>query len=361
MKVILATGGTGGHIFPAVALGQELERTGHDVLFVGSGRPLDRQVESSSGMRWKQLKVGRLKGMGFLNKCQALLMIPYACVQALIVLIAEKPDLVIGVGGSASGPMVLMARFVAIKTAILESNSIPGLTNRLLSRFVNRIFIALPTIKYFDPRKRKVCFTGNPIRTEVIEQFETAAKENNRFTLLVMGGSQGAHFLNELMLRLLPDLGDIAGSLRIIHVTGAADFNTIQAAYQAVPELEAVVQPFVNEIGLFYKQADLVLSRSGAATISDLIQFGLPAVLVPYPFAADQHQVANANYLSQAGAAVVKLQQDLEPATFGRLLRDWIRNRAPLQQMAQNARALAPEAPAQRIIEDCQQMVFGHV
>lgn len=361
MKVLIATGGTGGHIFPALAIGQELQIQGHEVLFVGSGRPLDRQVEAQSQLRWRHLKVGRLKGMGLLNKIVALFSIPYACLQALGILIAEKPHCVIGVGGSSTGPMVLMARLVAIKTAIFENNRVPGLTNRILAWMVDRIFIALPVTPYFKSLRRKLRRTGNPIRRTVVEQFDSAVKDRERFTLLVLGGSQGAHALNQLMIDLIPKIRDIAEKLQIIHITGPADCDWVAKSYAAVPQLKTTVLPFTDELGLYYKQADLVLSRAGASTVADLIYFGRPAVLVPYPFAADQHQEANARYLADAGAALLQLQERLQATEFADRLRDWLADRRPLEAMAEKARGLAPEKAAQAIIKECEEIVIGHV
>jgi len=358
MNVILATGGTGGHLFPALALGQAFVEQGNRVLFVGSGRSLDLQVEKSSGLRWKHLKVGRIKNAGWRGKLKTLFTLPYACIQSLGIIFSEKPDLVLGVGGYSTGPLVLMARFLAIKAVLLEPNSIPGMTNRLLSHLVNRIFIALPIVKYFRHLKRKIRFTGTPIRHNIIEQFENSPRGNGRFHLLVIGGSQGAHFLNELMIATLPQLQDTATAIQITHITGTMDLEAVQEAYSRDNAIEATVLAFSDEMGRHYKEADLVLSRAGAATIADLIQFGRPGFLVPYPFAADRHQEANAAYLCQAGAATMKHQEELNATGFAASLKEWIRDRSSLEQMASRAQALTPEAPIKRIIQECQELVY---
>lgn len=361
MKVLIATGGTGGHIFPALAIGQELQTQGHDVVFVGSGRPLDRQVEAQSGLRWRHLNVGRFKGMGLLNKLLALLWLPVSCVQALGILIAEKPHCVIGVGGASTGPMVLMARFVSIKTAILENNRIPGMTNRILSHLVNRIFIAMPVTPYFQSVRRKLRLTGNPIRRSVIEQFKGTHKNGQRFTLLVLGGSQGAHALNQLMVELTPQLEDLAEQLEIIHITGKADCDWVSQHYAENPQLKSTVLPFTDDLGLYYKQADVVLSRAGASTVADLIHFGRPSVLVPYPFAADEHQEANARYLADAGAALLEPQDAMKATEFAGRLRVWIKDQSPLEAMARKVQQLAPTQSAQDIVKECEELVTGRV
>ncbi len=358
MHVILAAGGTGGHLFPALALGQAFQQFNHRVTYVGSGRPMDLHVEKLSGMPWRHLKAGRLKGMGWLAKLKSLFAMPMALMQALIILIQEKPDLVLGLGGYSTGPMVLVARIVGIYTAILEQNRIPGFTNRILIWFAHRAFIAFPLVQSYWSNKSKVIVTGNPVRNEIIQQFQQTERSTDRMTLLTFGGSQGAHFLNQVMQELLPRLQSKAKELAVIHITGEIEHKQIQAAYNDYPELAAQVIPFSDQIGALYKQADLVLSRSGASTITDLIEFGCPAVLVPYPFAADGHQHANAQYLVEAGAAIMIDQQAFNVDNFWDDIELWLKDQGLLREMGAKARALAlQEPPAQRIIRECQNLV----
>ena len=366
MHVILAAGGTGGHLFPALALGQAFESARHRVSYVGSGRPLDRHVEQLSGLTWKHIRAARLKGMGLLSKLKSLLMVPRALLQALIILIQEKPDLVLGLGGYSTGPLVLAARVVGIYTAILEQNRIPGFTNRILVWFATRVFVALPLVPgpangghwRLGRFRKKAIVTGNPIRQEVIQQFQQTHHEEDRFTLLVFGGSQGAHFLNEAIVQLLPQLHQRHDVLSIIHITGADDYEVIKAAYAPFPELETEIIPFSDDMGGLYKRADLVLSRSGASTVSDLTYFGRAAVLVPYPYAADLHQHANAQLLADAGAAVLIDQAQFDIEAFWQNLELWLRDRGLLQEMGARAQALAPrESAAERIISECEKLV----
>jgi UDP-N-acetylglucosamine--N-acetylmuramyl-(pentapeptide) pyrophosphoryl-undecaprenol N-acetylglucosamine transferase len=359
MNVILAAGGTGGHLFPAVAIGQALT-VEHRILFIGSGRPLDRQVEKESGMRWKHMKMMRIKGMSFLGKTLSLLAIPWAMLQALIIIIAEKPDLVVGLGGYSTGPLVLMARFLGIKAAVLEQNAIPGLTNRILSYFVNRIFVAFPEVRFGQWVRRKIRFTGNPTRREIIEQFNCNERDEQIFTLLVFGGSQGTHFLNQLIIDCTEQLKSI-DDLRIIHLTGRDDYDLVCEHYQKHPGLKVHVAPFSNNMGTYYKKANLVVSRAGASTIADLIYFGRASVLVPYPFAADHHQDANALYLEKVGACRVFKQDVLSNTIFYRLLKDWLEDRQALERMESQALSLKQEDATQRIIEECKELVTGHV
>lgn len=358
MHVILAAGGTGGHLFPALALGQAFQRFNHQITYVGSGRPMDLHAEELSGMNWKHLKAGRLKGMGWIAMLKSLFAMPLALMQALFIIIQEKPDLVLGLGGYSTGPMVLIARIVGIYTAILEQNRIPGFTNRILIWCANRVFIAFPLVQNYWNDNRKVIVTGNPIRNEVIQQFQQTQHRTDRMTLLIFGGSQGAHFLNQVMLRLLPRLQKRANELAVIHITGEFEHKNIQAAYKDYPEIDAQVIPFSDQIGALYKQANFVLSRAGASTISDLIDFGRAAVLIPYPFAADGHQHANGQYLVDAGAAIMIDQDEFNIDSFWKDVELWLQDPGLLRDMATRAHALAPhEAPAERIIRECQNLV----
>lgn len=360
MHVILAAGGTGGHLFPALAIGESFARQGDEVLFVGSGRPLDRQAEQMTSLPWQQLTTGRLKGMGIMARIKSLVTLPLTLCRALIILIREKPDLVLGLGGASTGPLVMASRLVGIKAAILEQNRIPGLTNRCLAYLVNRIFIAFPqTFKGFLT-KRKTVVTGNPLRSDVVHAFHDTERTDQRFTLLVFGGSQGAHFLNQLMQELSPRLAEQKDRIRIIHITGDKDFREIEASYR-MKEMDATVLPFIENMGPLYKQCDVVVGRAGAATISDLITFGLPALLVPYPYAADDHQWANAAYLKDAGAAYLFRQSELNTDRLWDLIRQWREQPEILRTMATKARQLAPEDPAERIVKECKTLVSRYV
>ncbi len=356
MHALLAAGGTGGHLFPALALGQSFEAANHHVSYVGSGRPLDLHAEKLSGKTWRHLKAKRLKGVGFLSKLLGIFTVPLALIQALVILIQEKPDIVIGLGGYCTGPLVLMARFVGIKTAILEQNCIPGFTNRILSRVAHRIFVAFPALGKYWKHTRKIIHSGNPIRRDVINQFQNSPHDDQAFTLLVFGGSQGAHFLNETMLQLIPQLQQYKERVKLIHLTGPSDEAEVKAAYEKAG-LTAEVAAFSDEMGRLYKAADLVISRAGASTVTDLIQFGRASVLIPYPFAADLHQHANGRYLAEAGAAVLIDQKDFSSELFWQQLASWLEKPEALQAMAHNTQSLLIKDPAQVIIKECEKFV----
>ncbi len=358
---MIATGGTGGHIFPALALGQACTAQGHTVVMVGSGRPLDRKTAAESDLTWKQLAVRRLKGLGWSQKLLSFLTLPWVFCKALGLIIGAKPELIVGFGGASTGPLVVLGRLMGFKAAIVEQNRIPGFTNRLLAPFVHRIFLSFPLASTHWHNKRKLRMTGNPVRPGTLTQFETATKLSDRFTLLIFGGSQGARFLNELILKSLPNFQEEKESWRLIHITGVADFEKVRTAYQGHPDLDITLLPFTDEIGRFYKEADLVIARSGAATISDLIAMGRPSILIPYPFAADNHQEANARYLEEAGAANVKLQDELTPEVFWQLLQAKRHDRDALQRMGMQARELEAGIAEERILEECKQLVSSYV
>jgi len=312
MKVLVAGGGTGGHLFPGIALAEEFVTRNpkkNDVMFVGTARGLEARVVPQNGFKLELIEVGGLKGVGVKKLLRTLWMLPKAVLRSISILRAYKPDVVVGVGGYASGPVVFAAWLLRIPTAVQEQNAFPGFTNRTLSKFVDAVFTAFPEAGRHFP-KRKVQKLGNPIRRALLDNFLKNTVPHERFNLLVFGGSQGAHVLNKTMIEAVPFLDSVRDKLFILHQTGEKDVDTVREGY-AQASAHAEVVDFIRDMSGAYAQADAVVCRAGATTLAELTVAKRAAVLVPFAAAADNHQEINARSLVDSGAAVMVLEKDL--------------------------------------------------
>ncbi len=324
MRILIAGGGTGGHVFPGVAIAEEVRAADPDaaVTFVGTERGIEARVLPELGWRLELIKVSGLKTVGILGALRGLLRIPRALWQARRVLARERPDVVIGVGGYASGPVVLMARLSRIPAAIVEQNSVPGLANKILGKLVPVVFIAFDeTRRYFA--KRRVRMTGNPIRAGIRgaltegspdgEPHEPgdASRGAGPFSVLVVGGSQGAVALNAIVADAMVLLKGRGVELDIVHQTGDRSYEDTAERYER-GGVAADCRRFISDMAAAYRGADLVIARAGATTVAELGVVGRPAIFVPYPYAADDHQEKNARELVAGGAARLFRQADLE-------------------------------------------------
>lgn len=338
MKVVIAGGGTGGHLFPGIAVAEELAARGHEVRFVGTARGIEAKVCPKEGWPLDLIDVGGLKGGGVLGILKGLARVPRAMLQSFALLRRLKPDLVVGVGGYASGPVVLAAALSGRPTAILEQNSVPGITNRILGRVVRAVFGAFEAAGAHFPRA-KYRLVGNPVRRKVREALSQADAGAGGGGVLVVGGSQGARAVNELMVGAMQKLRAQGAAPRLVHQTGEADRETVAAAYQAAG-LAVDVRAFIDDMAAAYRAADLVVCRAGASTLAELTALGVPSILIPFPFAADDHQTVNARELEQKGAARVLVQRDTTAETLAAAVGELLGDRARLTAMAQAARAL---------------------
>lgn len=307
-KLLIAAGGTGGHLFPGIALAQWAQAKGWSVEFIGSERGLEKEIIERYGFPHGSLSVGRLKGENIFSKLKTCVGLPASFFEAVKILKAKSPDVVFGIGGYSSGPMVVAAMFLNIPRLILEPNSIPGLTNKLLGIFANKICLMFPeTERFFS--KNKVAVTGTPVREEIAK---LVRDKSEKFTVAVIGGSQGAHTLNQAMVSALPKL-EAKGGLHIIHQTGAKDYEEILKHYQSLhlKNITFEVKAFIQDMVSLYKKVDLVVSRSGASTLAELMEAKIPSLLVPYPFAADDHQRWNAQSLVRRGGAEMILDGEI--------------------------------------------------
>lgn len=301
MRAILAGGGTGGHVIPALAIAQELQRRYQsEVLFIGTARGLENRLVPAAGFPLQLVKVGALNRVSLATRLRTAFDLPRAIFAAAGMLNEFQPDVVIGVGGYASGPAMLAAILKHIPTLAFEPNLVPGFANRMVAHFVSAAAVHFEqTAEHF----RNAVVTGVPVRPAFF-QIPKKRYSPGSPTLLVFGGSQGARAINHAMMRSLPELTRRLPGLHVIHQTGERDYNEVQSAY-AGTAISAEVHKFIDDMPAFFARADLVLCRSGASTVAEIAAAGKPAIFVPFPLAADDHQRRNAEAMEQANAAVV--------------------------------------------------------
>ncbi len=341
MRAILAGGGTGGHVIPALAIAQELQkRYGAEVLFIGTARGIENRLVPAAGFPLRLVQVGALNKVDLKTRLKTLFDLPRAVWDSRRILAEFRPDVVIGVGGYASGPAMLAAILKRIPTLAFEPNVVPGFANRIVARMVSGAAVHFEETAQYFPRAQ---VTGVPVREAF---FEIAGKAtlNDRPTLLVFGGSQGANAINQAMVQCLPALMKQLPDIHIIHQTGERGYNDAQAAYRQAG-LSAEVYPFIADMPAFFARADLLLCRSGASTVAEITAAGKPAVFVPFPRAADDHQRVNAQALERAGAAVVVEETKLERVWLADTIAALLGDPGRLQRMSRAARNLAhPDA-----------------
>lgn len=352
-RLVVAGGGTGGHLFPGIAIAQAFinRHPENEVLFVNAGRPLEKKVLSDLGWSQRAISIEGIKGRGRWRQIQAALKVPGAMWTAWRILRAFQADVVLSVGGYSAGPVAAVATFCGIPAVLHEQNRLPGVTNRILGRMVDRVYLTFEeSIEHFDPAKVKVC--GNPVRDEILSLAADpeASKKSGEFTVLVVGGSQGAQAINQAVVEALPELKELAG-LRWVHQTGPEDEAPVQEAYSRLG-IDATVQSFFNNMAEIYRQADLIICRAGATTVAEITIIGKAAVFVPFPFATDDHQTRNAQALVDAGASEMIRQEKLSGGKLARLIKGYKENPVLLTEMAAKARALGRPEAARDVVED---------
>jgi len=348
MRVLIAGGGTGGHVIPALAIARELKsRYGADVLFVGTARGMENRLVPQAGFGLMRIKVGALKNVGLLTRLRTVLGLPSAIVEARKIITVLAPQVVVGVGGYASGPAMAAAIMAKIPTLAFEPNLIPGFANKLVGRRVTAAAVHFEeTSRYFNNAQ----VVGVPVRKE----FFTLAVQppgsggTHPPTLLVFGGSQGAHAINEAVTGAAAEIRRQIAGLRLIHQTGERDYNDVQAAYvsRGVP---AEVSAFIDNMPQVFSEADLLVCRSGASTVAEVTAAGKPAIFVPFPQAADDHQRRNAEAIVAAGAAMMIPQAELTPHLLAETVVGLLSDPKRLQEMSERARALGHVDSAERM------------
>jgi len=355
-SIIVAGGGTGGHLFPGIAVVEELRRRSPDVdvTFVGTERGIEARVIPERGERLELIEVTPLKGRTAAELLRSLMRLPGAFGRANQILSRHKPDLVIGVGGYASGPMLLAAAARGIPTAVLEQNAHVGLTNRVLAPIAGRAYVAFEEAA--DQIGRKARLLGNPVRRAFVDAARAASADPDGFEararhVFVLGGSQGAKALNERVPEALAELGLSERGIRVVHQTGAKMRDAVAARYEELG-VDAEVTPFVEDMARAYSASALVIARAGATTLAELCALGRPSILVPYPHAADDHQARNAEALERAGAAVCIRESSLDVARLTDAARALLDDVGARRAMAEAARRHGHPDAAAAIVDD---------
>jgi UDP-N-acetylglucosamine--N-acetylmuramyl-(pentapeptide) pyrophosphoryl-undecaprenol N-acetylglucosamine transferase len=349
MRVIIAAGGTGGHIFPGVAIAREFKRRDPktEILFVGTPRGLESKIVPREGFTLEMIQVGALKGVSARERASSLVGLPAGFVSARGILRRYKPDVVIGVGGYSSGPVLLMAALLRIPTMVVEPNAMPGFTNRVLARFVRGAALSFEDArKYF---RGKVVVTGNPVRSDFARLKKK--ERGHKLNVLIFGGSQGAHAINTAVIEALPLLAGAKDRLAITHQTGERDFEVVKRGYLDAGFAESDVRPFIDDMADQFERADLLVCRSGATTAAEVAAAGKAAIFVPFPFATDDHQRKNAEAFERVGAGRMILQKELTAERLTAEITRLIESPDEICRMEEASRGLGRPDSAERAVD----------
>lgn len=362
MKLVIAGGGTGGHLFPGIAVAEEFlaRDPGNDVLFVGTERGIEARAVPAAGYRLELISAAGIRGKRGFSQFTGIAKMFYGYAQSRKVLKSFRPDLVLGVGGYASLPMVLAAGGMRIPRFIHEQNAIPGQTNRLLARFADQVFITLEESARYFP-KESTLLTGNPLRRQILDMVGSinpdaagncseSGSGTQEFHLFIFGGSQGAHAINMAMVAALPLLKESRVKLAITHQTGEKDCEEVAGAYRAAG-IDARVTPFISDMASEYARADLIVCRAGATTIAEVTACGKACLFIPFPHAVDDHQRRNAEALLKKDACFMLLEQELSGDRLAEMITGLAADSAKVKQTAELAFGLA-RLDAARIIVD---------
>jgi UDP-N-acetylglucosamine--N-acetylmuramyl-(pentapeptide) pyrophosphoryl-undecaprenol N-acetylglucosamine transferase len=356
LKIVIAAGGTGGHLFPGIAVAREFkEHHDAEVTFLTSPRPVTTRILEDAGFPWEAVASRALQGQGLFSRLGAWWRLPGSVREARRRLQALKPHLVLGMGGYTAGPVGLAAWTLKLPLALHEQNALPGFTNRWLAHLSDRVFVSFPaSLPQF--RRGRAVWTGNPAREEFFREWPP--RPESPFTVLITGGSQGAHHLNMEVLAALDRLTALKDRLLFLHLTGEADREAVAAGYERAG-FAARVEAFSPAMPELMAQAHLVVCRAGASTLAELTALGRAALLVPYPFAANNHQEFNARFLAEAGAAEIILNKDFTGELFAGKINQFLTEPEQLANMEAAARRLAKPAAAQEIVAGCLELIEG--
>ncbi|MBT0653315.1 undecaprenyldiphospho-muramoylpentapeptide beta-N-acetylglucosaminyltransferase [Geomobilimonas luticola] len=354
MKLVIAGGGTGGHLFPGIAVAEEFlaRDASNEVLFVGTERGIEARVLPRLGYRLELISAAGVRGKSGIAQMVGLAKFMHGYSQSRQLLKSYRPDLVLGVGGYASAPMVLAARGMQVRRFIHEQNAIPGMTNKILSRVAEKTFISLEEARKFFP-EGKTLLTGNPLRRQILDEVvaERPAAADGRFSLLVFGGSQGARSINRALVAALPHLDALRERLAITHQTGESDLAEVREGYEKAG-FPAEVVPFIDNMSDAYHRADLVVCRAGATTIAEVTACGKACLFIPFPHATDDHQRRNAEALLKEGACFMLLEHELTGERLAQEIIGLVGNREKLAETGRNARNLARLDAAKVIVDE---------
>jgi UDP-N-acetylglucosamine--N-acetylmuramyl-(pentapeptide) pyrophosphoryl-undecaprenol N-acetylglucosamine transferase len=342
----MAGGGTGGHVIPAIAVAREVVRMGYQVLFVGTERGVESRLVPAAGFRLEKIRVGGLKRLGLATRVSSSWRLVRETIREIELFQDWKPAAVFSMGGYVAGPPVLAALLRGVPVVVMEPNAVPGLTNRWIARWVRRALVNFEDTARFFPAGRTE-LTGLPVREEF---FNLPARSVGEFTVLITGGSQGSRTLNEAARKSWPLFREAGLPVRLIHQTGSPMFEALAREFRETG-LAGEVSEFIRDMPGAFAQADFVLCRAGAGAVSELAAARKPAMLVPFPFAADQHQLKNAEAFERAGAARMSLDKDWNGQRFFDVVRELYENRDALKAMSESAGKLAHPGAARRAAE----------
>lgn len=356
MRVLIAAGGTGGHIYPGIAVANEILRRDPQsgIRFVGTARGLENKLVPRAGFELSIIDSAGLKNVGLAARLRGLMILPKSFIEARTVIASFRPDIVVGAGGYVSGPVLLSAALMRLPTMVMESNALPGWTNRRLARFVNRAAVSFEeSLPYF---RGKAVVTGNPVRREFFE-IPARQRDPNEFSILLFGGSQGARAINNAMVAALALLDELKTRLRITHQTGEADFENVNAAYRTAGWDQANVTRYVDNMVDAFAEVDLVICRAGATTTAELIAAGKASVMIPFPLAADDHQRKNAEALQAAGGTKMILQADLSGERLATEIKNLAAQPELITAMEQSSRSLARGDAAGAVVDLIEELI----
>jgi UDP-N-acetylglucosamine--N-acetylmuramyl-(pentapeptide) pyrophosphoryl-undecaprenol N-acetylglucosamine transferase len=359
MRIIIAGGGTGGHLFPGIAIAEEFIKRDqkNGILFMGTERGIEKRIlgNGKMGFNLRTIDIEGIKGRSLTKTINALMKIPRSLIQSSRIIREFRPDIVIGVGGYASGPAVIAAHFMGIQTAITEQNAMPGITNRILGKFVDRIFLTFSDTKKWFPEEKTIV-PGNPIRSAFFTENGNDKKSSRKFTLLIFGGSQGAHSINMAIRDALLYLQETKAAIKIIHQTGSADLESVSAFYRS-SGFDAEVLPFITDMAHAYRSSDLLICRAGATSIAEITASGKASILIPFPYATNDHQTKNAEALVKAGAAVMIPEADLSGKKLSEIIEHIFKHPEILRDMEVKSASLGNKKAASDIVDHCIAMV----
>lgn len=356
MKVLIAAGGTGGHIYPGIAVANEIMRrdASSEVRFVGTARGLETKLVPNAGYKLELIESAGIKNVGLAGTIKGLLLLPKSFLAARKIIQEFKPDVVVGAGGYVTGSVLLMASLMKIPTLVMESNALPGFTNRQLARFVDKAAVTFAEAAKFFPGKAVI--TGNPVRREFFD-IPAKARDNSNFCLLAFGGSQGARAINNALVEALPHLANEKSRLKIKHQTGELDFETIKSGYEKAGWAQSDVVKYINDMNAEFARTDLIICRAGATTCAELAAAGKAAIMIPLPTAADDHQRKNAEAMQEAGAARMILQKDLSGELLATAIRSLMDAPEKITAMEKAAKSLVRGDAAAKMVDLIKELV----
>lgn len=358
VRAIIATGGTGGHIFPGIAIAQALLKTGgiKEVMFLGRANSLEQKIVYRYGYSFKDINSAGIMGKKWTSKIKGAFQVGLGIGQCIYFLSHYRPKIVLGLGSYASVPVLIAAKCLGIPTVLHEQNLIPGVANRILGKWAERVCLSFEESAIYFPQK-KCAMTGNPVREEIINVRREKAKEKLR--ILALGGSQGAHSINQTFLKAWGELRHWQGQVLLTHQTGGRDYAWVKGAYERMGTKVHVV-PFIYDMAEVYAKTDLVIGRAGATSLAEITALGIPSILIPFPWATHQHQLYNAKRLASTGAAILIRQEQLDGKILAENIIDFLKNRQLLKFMAKRASSLGTPGAGEKVAALCNSIIKGN-